>query len=60
MKKRYDVKVMKQDQLIRYSDGTYSKRVDMPWYAFVIRVYADSKEQIKEMITEKIEWIEEV
>jgi len=60
MQKRYDVKVSKQDQLIRYSDGTYSKRVDMPWYAFVIRVYADSKEQIKEMIAENIEWIEEV
>ena len=60
MQKRYDVKVIKQDQLIRYSDGTYSKRVDMPWYAFVIRVYSDSKEQIKEMIAENIEWIEEV
>ena len=60
MKKRYDVKITKQDQIIRYSDGTYSKRVDMTWYAFVIRVYADSKEQIKDMITEKIEWIEEV
>ena len=57
MRKRYDVKILKQDELIRYSDGTYSKRVDMPWYAFVIRIYADNKEQIREMVAEQIEWI---
>ncbi len=60
MRKRYDVKILKQDELIRYSNGTYSKRVDMPWYAFVIRIYADNEEQIREMIGEQIEWIETV
>lgn len=60
MRKRYKVKILKQDQLVRYSDGTYSNRLDMPWYSFVITVYADTKDHIRETIAEQIEWIEEI
>tara|TARA_R100001463_G_scaffold22399_2_gene53759 strand:- start:465 stop:647 length:183 start_codon:yes stop_codon:yes gene_type:complete len=59
MRKRYNVKILKQEQLVRYSDGTYSKRVDMPWYSFVITLYADGEDHIREMLSENIEWIEE-
>ncbi len=59
MRKIYSVKILKQDQLVRYEDGTYSKRVDMPWWSFIIRIYADSEEQIRETLAEHIAWIEE-
>ncbi len=59
MRKIYSVKILKQDQLVRYEDGTYSKRVDMPWWSFIITLYADSEEQIRETLSEHIAWIEE-
>lgn len=60
MQKRYLIKILKQDELVRYSDGTYSKRVDMPWWSFTITLYADSEAQIRETLAEHIQWIEEI
>jgi hypothetical protein len=60
MKKRYRIKILKEDELVRYSDGTYSKRVDMPWWSFIITLYADSEAQIRETLAEHIQWIEEI